>query len=64
MDIFTSFFTSGGPFGQRKISSPKSSKPSKKKNTLLHETNITKLDLPYKPMGSPRENIKNKKNKK
>jgi|TARA_B110000967_G_C18615949_1_gene426350 hypothetical protein len=61
MDIFTSFFTSGSPFGKRKVSSPKSPNPSKKKNTLLHETNITKLDLPYKPMGSPRENKKNKK---
>lgn len=61
MDIFTSFFTSGGPFGKRKISSPKSPNPSKKKRTLLHETNITKLDLPYKPMSSPRENIKNNK---
>ena len=56
MDIYTNLFSS------KKIN--ESDKIVKKKpKTLLHDTNITTLDLPYAPMSSPRNKNKNKNHK-
>ena len=62
MDIFTSLFTSKKLFGKRDISPPNSPPPNQKRKQLLHETNLSEVDLIYKPLQSPRE--KNKTNKK
>lgn len=48
MDIYTQLFTSS------KINEV-NPKPKLKKEIFLHETSITKLDLPYIPLVSPRK---------
>ena len=51
MDIFTNMFTKRTIVEENKKKCPRS-KPT------LHETNITKVDLPYAPMKSPKKSAK------
>ena len=60
MDIFTSLFTSKKLFGKRDVSPPNSPPSNQKNKELLHETNLSEVDIIYKPLQSPRE--KNNKN--
>ena len=53
MDIYTNLFTSKKINEGDKI-------VKKKPKTLLHDTNISTIDLPYAPMSSPRNKNKNK----
>ncbi len=64
MDIFTHMFTSPKIFGNRNVMPPNNRRSTRKHPVLLHETNLSKVDITYKPMISPRENNKNNKNNK
>ena len=59
MDIFTSFFTSRSTFG--KGDGSKSPKEPRKRDSVLHETVMTEMDLPYESVSSPRKKKGTKK---
>ena len=59
MDIFTSLFISKSTSG--KGDAPKDPKEPRKKYSVLHETVMTEMDLPYKSVSSPREKKGTKK---
>ena len=59
MDIFTSLFTSRSTFGKEDGS--KSPKEPQKKDSVLHETTMTEMDLPYESVSSPKKKKDTKK---